>query len=137
MKKWLNKTMLRLIGNKVLTYTAAGVVLALLWNRFLNQNAWFSVLEYAFFILGSLMLALAWFFYLKWDGLTLQYLNRDFIKKKKEKKKHSRKDMVDFTEEEVDVLDALDDRERDFCRMAAFLVSGLLLLLPALLALLF
>ena len=67
-QKWIKNYMIRPIVYKTVTKISIGVVLALLWDRFINRNQMLSMVEYAFFCIGVIMMALAWFQYLKLDG---------------------------------------------------------------------
>ena len=65
------------------TKISVALVLCLLWNRFINREQYYSMVENAFFVAGAFFLALAWFQYLRLDGARIRHL----LEEKKEKKK--------------------------------------------------
>lgn len=131
-QKWVKNYMIRPIIYKTVTKISVGVVLALLWDRFINRNQMLSIVEYAFFCIGVIMMALAWFQYLKLDGL--RFLIPRNQKKKKPKKQ---RDIVDFVDEKIVSFDELEPEEQTVCKLCSDLLGGLALMIPALIAMLF
>lgn len=113
------------------TKLSIALVLALLWNRFLNVDGVFSVVRDAFLVAGLFFIMLAWFQYLRLDGLKI---SRTSAEDKKKKKRHITKDIVDFADEKIISFAELDDEERIVCRLLGDVVCSLLFLLPALVA---
>jgi hypothetical protein len=125
MKKWLKTNfkpyMIRPIIYKGFTRFLIGLVIALLWNRFINRSAFYSVTSFAFPILGFVFIGMAWFSFLGMDGMKLHG------KKKKEtkEKKINYGDMADFVDTEVS-FDDLDDNEKSACNLAANLLCSVI-----------
>lgn len=109
------------------------LVLALLWDRFLNRYKIYSMVGDAFFVVGLFFFMLAWFQYLRMDGMKVHHLLED-RKKKKRKKRHSSMDIVDFADEKVISFDELEEDEKIVCRFLGDLLCGFLYLIPALVA---
>ena len=111
-------------------------MLCLLWDRFINREQYYSLVEFAFFVAGAFFLALAWFQYLRLDGARIHHLMEEKQEKKK-KKQHFTKDIVDFADEKVISFSELSDEERIVCRFLGDLLCAVLFLIPAGIALVF
>lgn len=106
-----------------------GIVLVLLWDRFLNPSN-LSPLGHAGFCVGAVAGMLAWFEYLHLDGFAVHHLNENIRKKPKER--HRSKDIVDFVDEKIISYDELEKDEKAVCRFlsdlicaAVFMISGI------------
>lgn len=113
------------------TKLSVALVLALLWNRFINVNNVFFVVRDAFLVVGIFFFMLAWFRYLQLDGMKISKATEQ---DKKKKKRHITKDIVDFADEKIISFAELDDEERIVCRLIGNMVCGLLFLIPSLVA---
>ena len=74
----------------------------------------------------------AWFSYLNLDGLTpIDTAKKKFgVKNKKKKTKQSMGgDIADYLDEEIVPYEELDESEKAACQMAAFLISGMILVI--------
>lgn len=131
--KYFQSYMIRPVIYQSVTKISIGLVLALLWNRYINKEALFSVVEDAFFVVGLCFFALAWIQYLRLDGLTFHYLMEEKHKKKKPVR-HSYHDIADYADEKIISFAELEDDERIFCRMGANIVTALIFLIPAIVA---
>ena len=118
------------------TKVSIALVLCLLWDRFINREQYYSLVEFAFFVAGAFFLALAWFQYLRLDGARIHHLMEEKQEKKK-KKQHFTKDIVDFADEKVISFSELSDEERIVCRFLGDLLCAVLFLIPAGIALVF
>jgi hypothetical protein len=124
---------------------ATGLALALVWDRFFNSQKLLSLSGHAFFILGTVFFALAWFNYLKLDGMKIHYLNEG--RKKQRKTKHKTSAMIDYTEEEPpktgsgdpDSIDSdlIDENEETKTALLSNLLAGFCFMLPSFVFLLF
>lgn len=112
------------------TKISIALVLALLWNRFINLENVFSVVRDAFLVAGVFFFMLAWFQYLRLDGMKVDRT----AKADKKKKRHVTKDIVDYADEKIISFAELDDEERIVCRLIGDVACGLLFLIPALVA---
>ena len=124
--------MLRPIIYRLIPRLATGLVLALLWDRFLNVRKLYSMVERAFFVLGIVFFAMAWVNYLKLDGIKIHHLNEN-----RKKTKHKLKFPVDFSEEEPSPSDSLDTHEEAIVTLISNIVAGICFLLPSVFSLLF
>ena len=115
--------MLRPILYKIITRFGIGLILAILWDRFLNVKNLFSMSDYAFFTVGFFFLALAWFNYLKIDGLKIKHVNMNEPKKKESK--HKIKTMTDYTQEEPESMYVIDEKEELIIVFSSNLATGL------------
>ena len=110
------------------------IVLVLLWDRYINTFG-LPAAEYGCFCIGGIIFLMAWFEYLRLDGMVLSHLNDK--KQKKKKKRHSSSDMADFVDEQVVSYSELEPEERALCRLLSDLLCGGILLIPGFLGLLF
>ena len=130
------KYMIRPMLYQCATKVSIALVLCLLWDRFINREQYYSLVEFAFFVAGTFFLALAWFQYLRLDGARIHHLMEEKQEKKK-KKQHFTKDIVDFADEKVISFSELSDEERIVCRFLGDLLCAVLFLIPAGIALVF
>ena len=79
------KYMIRPMLYQCATKVSIALVLCLLWDRFINREQYYSLVEFAFFVAGAFFLALAWFQYLRLDGARIHHL----MEEKQEKKKRN------------------------------------------------
>ena len=115
--------MLRPILYKTITRFGTGLILAILWDRYLNVKNLFSIADYAFFTVGFFFLALAWFNYLKIDGLKMKHVNMNEAKKKESW--HKIKAMTDYTQEEPEPMYVIDEKEELIIIFSSNLATGL------------
>ena len=135
MKEWIKKYYKPYLRQPIIVLTVVrtliALVLALLWDRFLNADRLRS-LDMATGTFGLILLALAWFSYLGMDGVDgLSKILRFFRKEKRKKKGTKRSaggDLADYVDEDVVSFDELEDEEKSVCRFAANLLSGLIML---------
>jgi hypothetical protein len=125
--------MIRPIIYRIIPRIITGLVLALLWDRFLNVQKFFTMVDHVFFILGVLFFAMAWVSYLRLDGVKIFHLNES----KKRRIKHEMKQPADFMEEEPSPDDALSDNEKATATLIANIFTGLCFMLPSIFSLLF
>lgn len=118
---------------QAVTRILIGVVLSLLWSRFIDKGAR-SLLEYAFFTMGAIFFALAWMQYLKLDGISVRLLLGKKGNKKKKPIVHSMHDIADFTDEKIVSFDELEETEKTICLFCANLAAALFFLIPAIIA---
>lgn len=130
------KYMIRPMLYQCATKVSIALVLCLLWDRFINREQYYSLVEFAFFVAGAFFLALAWFQYLRLDGARIHHLMEEKQEKKK-KKQHFTKDIVDFADEKVISFSELSDEERIVCRFLGDLLCAVLFVIPAGIALVF
>ena len=68
LRKIYKKYMIRPIIYKAFPRIIIGMLVAGLWNRFVNANQWRDMLGDAFMLVGIFFVALAWFSFLRLDG---------------------------------------------------------------------
>ena len=133
----MKKKMLRPFIYKLLGRIVTGLVLALLWDRFINIHKLYSMMDTAFFFLGFLFFALAWVNYLKLDSVKFHYLHKD---KRQPGKKHKTKYMIDFIDEKPSSQDTtapaetLDEKEETVVALIANMAAGFCFMLPSILS---
>ena len=132
-KKIFQPYMIRPTVYQCVTKISIALALALLWNRFINVEGVFSMVRDAFLVAGVFFFMLAWFQYLRMDGLKMSRVSDE--EKKKKKKRHISKDIVDYADEKIISFSELEDDERMVCRLISDVVCGLLFLIPALVTL--
>ena len=131
--------MVRPIIYKTLTRVLIGLIVALLWNR-INNDGYFSMFEHAFFIMGMFWACMAWFNYLKLDGMKLHYLGEEGREQRRQERlekrraRHKTREMADFLEEEPTYSDSLERTEKTAASLAANLLAGFCLIIPSVIA---
>lgn len=107
----------------------------LLWDRFLNTNKHFGILDTGFFIAGTVYLMLAWMNYLRIDGMKVYGLNifkvlfNSSDKNDKQKKTGS---MMDFVQQDIPDYDDLSEDDKLLAKFGANLFTGLVLVIVSL-----
>ena len=135
MKKNIFKSyMIRPIIQKVVTRILLVIVLCMLWDRFFNFDNYYNPLQLPLFICGFLLLAGAWFSYLKLDGMKVHYLGEDKTVNKKKKNRHKERSMVDFVDEKVVAYEELQADEQAMCNLISNLIPGILSILVSVIA---
>lgn len=133
MKKILKKytrVLIRPVLYRSITWGAAALAASLIWERFVNVYNLLSVRRDAFFVIGVFFWGLAWFSYLRVDGIRSPKLKEEA--KKQKPKWHSCGDIADFADEHIVTFDELSDEEQDLCKLAAnVLLGGLFVLLSS------
>ena len=119
MKKYIKPELIRPIIYKTFTMLVAAATLALLWDRLVNTAGYYSVRTHVLPIFGVLFLILAWFYFLRLDGVRLLRLPKS---RKKDRKQTG--NMMDAIGTEPENDEELSREERDFCSLAAALLSG-------------
>lgn len=127
--------MIRPIIYKTVTRVGIGLIFALLWDRFFNVRKFFSIFDYAFFTVGFIFLALAWFNYLKIDGVSFRFFNKDTQKKKKPK--HKMKMLVDYADQDIDPMDMINDKEEMIVILTSNIITGICFIIPSIVAMFF
>ena len=125
LKKQYHRYMIRPIVTKTITRTLIGLVIVLLWDKYVNvERIGVSRLGFGLGAVGIILMAGAWFSYLHLDGLTpIDTAKKKFgVKNKKKKTKQS-------LDEEIVPYEELDESEKAACQMAAFLISGMILVI--------
>ena len=112
LKKQYHRYMIRPIVTKTITRTLIGLVIVLLWDKYVNvERIGVSRLGFG---LGAV-------------GIILKKFG---VKNKKKKTKQSMGgDIADYLDEEIVPYEELDESEKAACQMAAFLISGMILVI--------
>ncbi len=131
MKRWLKghikRHMIRPIVYKTFSRFLTALALALLWNRYINAEGLLSM-NYAYTILGCFFLAMAWFSYLRLDGIKLPEMKWPrFSAKKRAYGPFS--PMSDHFGEEIVSFAELPEDERDSCSLLANVICSAVFLL--------
>ena len=133
LKKQYHRYMIRPIVTKTITRTLIGLVIVLLWDKYVNvERIGVSRLGFGLGAVGIILMACAWFSYLHLDGLTpIDTAKKKFgVKNKKKKTKQSMGgDIADYLDEEIVPYEELDESEKAAWQMAAFLISGMILVI--------
>ncbi len=130
MKNIFKSYMVRPMIYKIATKSSIVLVLALLWDRFVNTSDYLSMRKDVFFIIGFIWMLFAWFQYLKLDGYTIQYVFRH--KRERKEKKHIQRDIVDFVDEKIISFDELEEEEKVVVNLLSNFITGLIYVLISL-----
>ncbi len=132
-KEHYHRYMIRPIVTKTITRTLIGLVIVLLWDKYVNvERIGVSRLAFGLGAVGLILMAGAWFSYLHLDGLTpVDTAKKRFgIKNKKKKTKRSTGgDIADYLDEEIVPFEELEEDEKAACQLVAFLISGAVLVI--------
>ncbi len=126
--------MVRPLIYKTVMKSSIVLAIALLWDRFINTSKAMSMMEDVFFVVGMILLLFSWFQYLRLDGFSVHHLLEE--KEKTPRKKHVKKDIVDFVDEKIISFHELDDDERVVVVLFSNLISGFIFVMISLIALL-
>jgi hypothetical protein len=126
MKRWLQKHfqahMIRPTIYKALTYFLVALVLALVWDRFINAVP--LPLSYAFTIIGIFFLGSAWLSYLRLDGINMPLLTLMPIGRKK-RPLSSLANMSDYMDTDIVPFEELAADEQNICCLVANISCGI------------
>ncbi len=131
----LKTSLVRPILYKCIPRVGLGIALALVWDKMFNVNRLRSVWEYPVLCWGVCLLAMAWIEYLRLDGMKIHHLMEGVPKKKK--KNHWTKQMIDYTDEELEDTIELTDDQTKLVRLIADILIGLGFLIPSVFYMLF
>ena len=124
--------MVRPILYQCVTRCAVALAAVLVWDRFVPS----SLLAVRDGCLAAtvILLMMAWFVYLKLDGMMVHHLLEDRRKKKKKSKRRVGGDIADYVDEHIVSFDELEEGEQTACRLAADLLAAALFLAASLIA---
>lgn len=125
--------MIRPLIYKTVMKCSVVLAISLLWDRFINTSKAMSMMEDVFFVIGMILILFSWFQYLRLDGFSVHHLLEE--KEKTPRKKHVKKDIVDFVDEKIVSFHELDDDERVVIVLLSNLISGLIFVIISLIAL--
>lgn len=131
-KKTFRSYMIHPLIYQVITKGAVVVVLALLWDRFVNQQGRLSMVRDGYLVLGLIFLMLAWFQYLSLDDVSVKHLFG--TNQKKKAKRNGTSDIADYADEKIISFSELEDEERTIVRLLADVLTGSIFILIALIA---
>ena len=122
LRKIYKKYMIRPIIYKAFPRIIIGMLVAGLWNRFVNANQWRDMLGDAFMLVGM-------------DNPFTKLLSVFVNPKKKKARMASRttRHMVDYADEELTEYEDLSDEEQAACKLAANGLAALFFIVPSLL----
>ncbi|MCI8543166.1 MAG: hypothetical protein HFH95_07625 [Lachnospiraceae bacterium] len=124
--------MIRPVLYKGVTRCAVALAVILLWDRFVESPL--SAARDGSAAAAVVLFLMGWISYLKLDGVRISRLPGK--EKDRKSRQGSRGDIVDFVDEHVVSFDELEPEEQTACILAANLLSGLLFLGAALIAML-
>lgn len=114
---------------KIISRIFLGVTFSLFWNHFINKNETHIMVEKAFFFVGVVLLTMAWFNYIKLDGVSMTRIGN----RGKDKTGHKSKNIIDFLEEEV-TSDELEECDELLSAIIANILTGICFLTLSIIA---
>ncbi|MCD8022196.1 MAG: hypothetical protein LUF30_04240 [Lachnospiraceae bacterium] len=104
-----------------------------IWQSLVNQDGYWSVLMIVPPALSAIFFMLAWFIFLRFDGL---HVPRFFRRKRKARsqKKRFRGDLLDDVDEDTYTFEELTQEEDDCCAFVANLACAVIFLVVSLIA---
>jgi hypothetical protein len=130
LRKHVKRRMIRPIVYMTCSRFLCAVTLALLWNRYLNAAGLVSI-GYAYTIIGLLFLALAWFSYLRLDGIKMPFARWLPLQPIKQSS-GPYGDIPDYLDEGFVSFAELPEEERNICSLCANVVLSAVFLLLSL-----
>lgn len=128
LRRLWQKHMLRPIAHMAFVRGVLGLTAALLWNEFTAPRSELPMRTFAFLFLGVFLLVMGWMAYLRLDGIKMPVFDRRLFEWNR-KPKRTYGDMIDYVHENVVSFDDLEEDEKDFCRLAANVLCGILFIL--------
>lgn len=124
--------MVRPILYQCVTRCAVALAAVLVWDRFVPSSL--LAVRDGCLAAAVILLMMAWFVYLKLDGMMVHHLLEDRRKKKKKSKRRAGGDIADYVDEHIVSFDELEEGEQTACRLAADLLAAALFLAASLIA---
>ena len=124
--------MVRPILYQCVTRCAVALAAVLVWDRFVPSSL--LAVRDGCLAAAVILLMMAWFVYLKLDGMMVHHLLEDRRKKKKKSKRRGGGDIADYVDEHIVSFDELEEGEQTACRLAADLLAAALFLAASLIA---
>lgn len=124
--------MVRPILYQCVTRCSVALAAVLVWDRFVSSEL--RAVRDGCLAAAVILLMMAWFVYLKLDGMTVHHLLEDRRKKKKKSKRLAGGDIADYVDEHIVTFDELEEGEQAACRLAADLLTAVLFLTASLIA---
>ena len=125
--------MIRPTVYKSVTKSFVILTLLMLWDRYVNGGR-LSLIRDGFFVGGAFLLVMAWMSYLRLDGIKNPLPKGEEEPRRKRKRRPWTGDLADYAGEHLISFDELAEDERTACSMGSSLLSGLLFIIPAVLA---
>lgn len=126
--------MVRPIVYQCVTRCSVALAAVLVWSRFVSSPL--RIVRDGCLAAAVILLMMAWFTYLKLDGMTVHHMMEERKKPRKKRKRLLRGDIADYVDEHIVSFDELDEPEQAACRMAADLSGALLFFLASLVGML-
>lgn len=124
--------MVRPILYQCVTRCAVALAAVLVWDRFVPSSL--LAVRDGCLAAAVILLMMAWFVYLKLDGMMVHHLLENRRKKKKKSKRRVGGDIADYVDEHIVSFDELEEGEQTACRLAADLLAAALFLAASLIA---
>ena len=124
--------MVRPILYQCVTRCAVALAAVLVWDRFVPSSL--LAVRDGCLAAAVILLMMAWFVYLKLDGMMVHHLLEDRRKKKKKSKRRVGGDIADYVDEHIVSFDELEEGEQTACRLAGDLLAAALFLAASLIA---
>lgn len=127
--------MVRPILYQCVTRCAVALAAVLVWDRFV-PSVLLAVRD-GCMAAGAVLLMMAWFLYLRLDGMTVHHMLEGRKKKRKKSRRIAGGDIADYMDEHIVSFDELGEEEQTACLLAADLLAALLFLIASLSAMAF
>lgn len=127
--------MKKIIIRKASIKLTIALILSIIWDTSIKTYSSQNIIEYPIAFFSMLFFTLAWFCYLKLDGLNTPkfYVS----KKNKNNKKHKMKQMIDYIDTNLDDSPELTDEQLLKSKLYANIFSAIILLTPVIYSMLF
>ncbi len=127
-----SNVLLRPIIYKSVARFAYALTVLLLLDHFVNFPGFAVTRRLASPIIGCVFLMLAWFCYLRLDGVHLPWFLRSGSVKIKKKKPFAYGDIADYTDQHIVSFEELNDEQRELTILISNLICGCIFLILAL-----
>ncbi|MEF9984501.1 MAG: hypothetical protein RR710_08175 [Oscillospiraceae bacterium] len=133
--KYFKTQLIRQTIYKAVPRFVIGLLIVLLWNKYINVDNFYSVVEMGFFVMGAFFAVLAWINYLRIDKIKI--LGFDIFQRERTKPRkniHWMKDIVDYVDEPTPSFDKLSDDEQLITLLMTNVFTSVCFLVPSFIA---
>lgn len=118
-----------LIAQKCVLKAILAFIISFLWAKYIRLSPLMTISEYPLIFFGAFYLMLAWFNYLKLDGLKINTFAN--TQKKVKKSKHKTKQMIDYVDTELQPDVELTPKQILQAKLISNVICGVVFIIPS------
>lgn len=120
-----------IIIQKSIIKLLAAIIFSLIWARYIRFHELMTIQEYPLIFFGAFYLMLAWFNYLRLDGLKIVPFKEEPTKPNK----HKTKQMIDYVDTKIQDDATLTTTQKLQTKLVSNIICGILLIIPSIISL--